>query len=155
MSYSNFHLEIMAADHLVFNGQATQVNLPTSDGRVGILAGHSNLIMAVISGTIDFDAVASESLDSESRNSRSITEPGRHTIVVSNGILKVENGEVIILVGTAERPEEIDETRARRAEEEARAKLKRANTNRDHAMAEAELHRAMSRIKASRSTHKL
>ena len=61
----------------------------------------------------------------------------------------------MILVDTAERLEEIDEARALRAEEAAREALKRANRNRDHAMVEAELSRAMSRIKASKKKHRL
>lgn len=63
--------------------------------------------------------------------------------------------EVMVLVDTSEKPEEIDEARARRAEEKARRDLKRTNSNRDHAMVEAELSRALSRIKASKSKHKL
>ena len=61
----------------------------------------------------------------------------------------------MILVDTAERPEDIDEARARRAEEKAREALKRANTNRDHVMVEAELSRALSRISASKKKHRL
>ena len=67
----------------------------------------------------------------------------------------MENNEVMILVDTAEHPAEIDEARARRAEEEAREALKRANSNRDVSLASAELSRAMSRIKASKHKHHL
>ena len=80
---------------------------------------------------------------------------GKQTIVVSNGLLKVENGEVMVLVDTAERPEDIDEARARRAEEKAREDLKHTNSNRDHAMVEAELSRALSRIKGATKKHRL
>jgi F-type H+-transporting ATPase subunit epsilon len=94
--------------------------------------------MAVIPGLIEYEH-----------------EGGREQIVVSDGLLKVENGEVMILVDTAEKPEDIDEARAKRAEEEAREALKKANSNRDHAMVEAELSRALSRIKASKTKHSL
>lgn len=138
MSESVFKLQIMASDHMVFDGNAKYVSLPTTEGSVGILANHSNIIMAVVPGMVDYES-----------------ESGRNQIVVSNGLLKVENGEVMVLVETAEEPEDIDEARARRAEEEAREDLKRANTNRDHALAEAELSRALSRISASKKKHKL
>ena len=75
--------------------------------------------------------------------------------MVSDGLLKVENGEAMVLVDAAEKPEDIDEARAKRAEEKARQALKRANSNRDHAMVEAELSRALSRIKASKARHTL
>ena len=80
---------------------------------------------------------------------------GKQVVVVSDGLLKVENNEVMILVDTAEHPDDIDEARAKRAEEQAREALKRANSNRDVAIASAELSRAMSRIKASKHKHHL
>lgn len=138
MSNTLFKLQIMASDHMVFDGDAYSVSLPTTEGSVGILANHSNVIMAVIPGLIEYEH-----------------EGGREQIVVSDGLLKVENGEVMILVDTAEKPEDIDEARAKRAEEEAREALKKANSNRDHAMVEAELSRALSRIKASKTKHSL
>ncbi|MBQ9075623.1 MAG: ATP synthase F1 subunit epsilon [Mogibacterium sp.] len=138
MSSKTFKLQIMASDHMVFDGDAQSVSLPTTEGSVGILADHSNVIMAVIPGMLEYTA-----------------EGAKQQVVVSSGLLKVENGEVMILVDAAERPEDIDEARARRAEEKARQDLKRANSNRDHAMVEAELSRALSRIKASKSRHTL
>ncbi len=137
MSSTLFKLQIMASDHMVYDGEALSVSLPTTEGSVGILANHSNVIMAVVPGPLEYE-----------------TEEGRFQEVVSDGLLKVENGEVMILVDTSEKPEDIDEARARRAEQEAREALKKANTNRDHAMVEAELSRALSRIKASKTKHK-
>ena len=61
----------------------------------------------------------------------------------------------MILIDTAERPDEIDEARAQRAEERAREELKRANTNRDIALASAELSRAMNRIRSSKKKHRI
>ncbi len=142
-----FNLQIMASDHLVYNGDAEFVSLSTTEGSVGILAHHANVIMAIVPGIIEYDPI-------DSGNSED-AQPGRQTIVVSDGLLKVENGEVIILVDTAERPEEVDEARARRAEERAREAMKHANSNRDMELAAAELSRAVSRIKASKKKHSL
>ena len=129
----------MASDHMVFDDEAQSVSLPTTEGSVGILAHHSNIIMAVVPGEITYRAANGD----------------EETVIVSDGLLKVENGEVMILVDTAERPDEIDEARAQRAEERAREELKRANTNRDIALASAELSRAMSRIKYSKKKHRV
>ena len=129
----------MASDHMVFDDEAQSVSLPTTEGSVGILAHHSNIIMAVVPGEITYRAANGD----------------EETVIVSDGLLKVENGEVMILVDTAERPDEIDEARAQRAEERAREELKRANTNRDIAFASAELSRAMSRIKYSKKKHRV
>ena len=135
----NFKLQIMASDHMVFDGDAQSVSLPTTEGSVGILAHHSNIIMAVVPGEITYRAA----------------DGREETVIVSDGLLKVENGEAMILVDTAERPDEIDEARAQRAEERAREELKRANTNRDIALASAELSRAMNRIRSSKKKHRI
>lgn len=157
MSGTTFRLQIMASDHLVYDGMAESVTLPTTEGSIGILAHHANIIMAVIPGTIEYVAVPGKvsADDSSELQPEEDVQRGRQVIVVSDGLLKVENGEVMILVDTSERPEEIDEARATRAEAEAREALKRANTNRDHVMVEAELSRALSRIKASKRKHRL
>lgn len=138
----SFKLQIMASDHTVFDGEATIVSMFTTEGSVGIMAHHSNLIMAIVPGEISYEPSQSYG-------------GGRHNVIVSDGLLKVENGEVMILVDTAEAADEIDEARARRAEEQAREDMKHANTNREYAIASAELSRAMNRIKASKKKHKL
>lgn len=136
--FKSYKLQIMASDHMVFDGQAVSVVVPTTEGLAGILADHSNVVMAVIPGILEYQPEEGE----------------RQTVVVSDGLLKSENGEVMILVDTAERPEDIDEARANRARERALEELKRGKTAREHAIAGAELSRALSRIKASRSSHK-
>lgn len=142
-----FRLHFMASEHMVYDGEAESVSLMTTEGSIGILAHHSNLVMAVVPGVVEYVPAG--------ETAREAGLSGRQTVVVSDGLLKVENNEVMLLVDTAERPEDIDEARARRAEEHAREALKRANSNRDVALASAELSRAMSRIKASRNKHSL
>ncbi len=144
---ATFKLHFMASEHMVYDGEAESVSLMTTEGSIGILAHHSNLIMAVVPGIVEYVPVGEDA--------KAAGLDGKQVSVVSDGLLKVENNEVMILVDTAEHPAEIDEARARRAEEKAREDLKRANTNRDVALASAELSRAMSRIKASKHKHHL
>ena len=142
-----FKLHFMASEHMVYDGEAESVSLMTTEGSIGILAHHSNIVMAVVPGIVEYVPAGNAAKDA------GLT--GRQTVVVSDGLLKVENNEVMLLVDTAENPEDIDEARARRAEEQAREALKRANSNRDVALASAELSRAVSRIKASKNKHRL
>ena len=144
---ATFKLHFMASDHMVYDGDAESVSLMTTEGSIGILAYHSNLVMAVVPGEVEYVPAGDAAMEAGLS--------GRQNVVVSDGLLKVENNEVMILVDTAELPEEIDEARAKRAEEQAREALKRANSNRDVALASAELSRAMSRIKASKNKHSL
>ena len=137
----------MSSEHMVYDGDAESVSLMTTEGSIGILANHSNLIMAVVPGFVEYVPAG------EAAKEAGLS--GRQTVVVSDGLLKVENNEVMILVDTAEDPAEIDEARARRAEEKAREDLRRANSQRDVALASAELSRAVSRIKASKNKHRL
>ena len=155
MSNMTFKLQIMASDHMIYDGAAESVSLQTTEGSVGILAHHANIIMAVVPGMVEYVAVPGSTSEFGTDDTKEQPQSGRQQIVVSDGLLKVENGEVMILVDTAERPEDIDEARARRAEEKAREALKRANTNRDNVMVEAELSRALSRISASKKKHRL
>ena len=144
---ATFKLHFMASEHMVYDGDAESVTLMTTEGSVGILANHANLVMAVVPGEVNYMPVGA-SAEAAGQN-------GKQTVVVSDGLLKVENNEVMILVDTAEKPEEVDEARARRAEEKAREAMKRANSNRDMELATAELSRAVSRIKASKNKHRL
>ena len=144
---ATFKLHFMASDHMVYEGDAESVSLMTTEGSIGILAYHSNLIMAVVPGIVEYVPAGKDA------EASGLT--GKQISVVSDGLLKVENNDVMILVDTAENPEEIDEARAKRAEEKAREDLKRANSNRDVALASAELSRALSRIKASKNKHHL
>ena len=139
----NFKLQIMASDHMVYDGDAKSVSLYTTEGSVGIMAHHMNLIMAVVPGRLTYVPAIGDA------------EGAREEVIVADGLLKVENGEVMVLVDTAEKPHEIDEARARRAEEEAREKLKKANSTREMAQINADISRALSRIRASKTKHKL
>ena len=93
-----FQVKILASDHPFYEGKCYSLVIPTLLGMYGIHAHHSNMITAIIPGTLQYQIVPGAPLEA----------------AVSNGLAKVENGEVLILVDTAERPEEIDANRARR-----------------------------------------
>ena len=101
-----FRVRILAADHPFYEGECYSLMLPTSNGMYGIQARHSNTITAITAGTLRYRIREDEVLEA----------------AVSGGLAKVENGEVLILVDTAERPEEIDANRARRDADAARKK---------------------------------
>ena len=101
---ATFKLHFMASEHMVYDGDAESVSLMTTEGSIGILAYHSNLIMAVVPGIVEY-VPAGEAADKAGMSGKQIS-------VVSDGLLKVENNEVMLLVDTAENPEEIDEARA-------------------------------------------
>ena len=104
---------------------------------MGILAHHSNMIAAVVPGELRFQPA---------------DEPLR-TAAVSSGLVKIEDGEVLLLVDTAERPEDIDANRARRAADAAKEELLQEHSIREYGRAQANLARAISRLRVKERWH--
>lgn len=135
---SDFNLKIYASDHTVYDGMSKYVNVPTSEGLYGILGNHRNTIMLIETGKLSFKNLEDEKTD----------------VIVSRGLLKVENGQVLILVETAEKPEDIDINRALKAEESAKAQLKKKLSDRELSLIYAKLARSFSRVQGSKNKYK-
>ena len=133
---STFNLSILAADCPFYEGPCESLVVPTSSGQYGILAHHSNMISAIIPGTLTFR-----------------TENGGEMQVasVSNGLVKIEDNDVLVLVDTAERPEEIDENRARLAADQAREEMLQKRSIQEYRAAQAHLSRALARLRVKRN----
>ena len=129
---NSFHLCILAADKPFYDGECVSLCIPTDDGIYGVQARHHNIIAAVISGTVSFK---------KEENSEFCYA------AVSQGIMKVENNDVLILVDTAESPDEIDAKRAMLDAEEAREALLEKKSMAEYRDAQARLARALTRIK--------
>ena len=75
--------------------------------------------------------------------------PGEEAVYawVSGGIIKIENNEVLVLVDTAERPEEIDLNKAKAEEARAKEEILQKRSMREFKMAQATLARAASKLR--------
>ena len=126
-----FQVHILAADKTLYEGPCVSLTIPTSDGERGILAHHSSMIAAVLPGTLRYQV------------------PGQpvQTAAVSPGMVKVEYDDVLVLVDSAERPEEIDAVRAQREADEAREALLQKWSRQEHQIAQATLARALNRLR--------
>ena len=131
---TTFTLKVYAAERVFYEGPCESVVISTTEGMYGILAHHRNMIAAIESGLMEYRL------------------PGEKTSYasVSRGVLKVEDNEVLILVDTAERPEEIDENRAKREAEDAKEAMLQKRSYQEYRSAEARLGRAMGRLKAAK-----
>ena len=132
-----FMLSVLAADSCIYVGECSSVILPAADGQYGVLADHCNTISAVVPGLLEYTLPNGEV----------------QSVAVSNGMVKIENNEVMILVDSAERPEEIDIRRAERAAAEAREQMLQKKSIMEYRTAEAYLARALNRIKVGRKIH--
>ena len=130
---STFHLRMLESDRPFFEGECESLSFPGTDGQYGVLAHHRNLIAAIVPGELTFR----------------LADSTEQSAAVSDGMIKIEDGDVLVLVDSAERPEEIDENRARRAKALAKEKLLQNKDPRDRSLAQAELARAVNRLNIS------
>lgn len=128
---NEFKLHIIEADNDFYDGMCTSLVIPTTDGMLGIQAMHENLVAAVTIGVIKY----------------TLPDGTRRHAAVSDGMIKVENGEVLILVESAEDPDEIDEIRAREEEDSARDVLSGMTDRFNYRAAKGMLARAVNRLK--------
>lgn len=126
-----FQAHILAADKNFYEGPCISLTIPTSDGEQGILAHHSDMIAAILPGTLRYQ-----------------TPDGPVRLAaVSSGMVKIEKNDVLVLVDSVERPEEIDAARAEREADEAREAMLQRKSRQEYQLAQAALARAMNRLR--------
>lgn len=151
-----FHLEFLAADRDFYIGACESLVVPLVDGSLGILADHANLMAAIVPGEVHMKIKNYE----DYLPSKDVMDPGQIRnrtdgivdVVVTNGLIKVENGRVTILVDSAELPHEIDEKRAEAAAERAKEEMLQNKGIIEYRSAEGALSRALARLN-SRNRH--
>ena len=127
--------EIVSQDRLVWEGDADIVNIPGSDGDMGILRNHAPLLSTMRFGIIN---VRSGGVD--------------QFFTVAGGIVEVQPQVVTILADVAENVEEIDIARAEAARQRAEDYLTSKSTldTDDYLRMEAALRRSTLRLEAVR-----
>ncbi len=126
MADATLHVELVAADRLVWSGEAKMVIARTTEGDVGILAGHAPLLSVIIEGVVDVQTAEGETW----------------VAAVDAGFMSVANNRVSILSERAEMSHEIDLEKARQDLERAQA----SGENSDDA--QEAVRRAEARIRA-------
>ena len=94
--------DIVTQERTVFSGEVDSVNLPGSEGRMGILPNHTALLT-----TLDFGEVVVRKGDQE------------EFFAIGGGFVEVQPDHVSVLARTAEHADEIDLARAEAARERA------------------------------------
>ena len=130
---ATYHLQIVTPDRKVFDGEVEKIIVRTVGGDVCILARH-----------IDYAAPLGI-------GQARVTDADGNTRVAacSGGMLGVSGGEVRVMATTFEWADEIDLSRAQKAQETAQHMLESLNReDKDFTIAEAKLKRAIARIQA-------
>ena len=130
-----FQVHILAADRTFYEGPCLSLTIPVSDGELGILAHHASMIAAVVPGTLRWQA----------------PDQPVQLAAVSPGMVKVEHNDVLVLVDSAERPEEIDAARARREADQAREAILQKRSRQEYQIAQASLARAVNRLRVKKA----
>lgn len=127
-----FQLRIIASDRTFFDGEVFTVIFPAPDGEFQIMAHHESMVVAVSEGGFRYKTAEDE--------------PWMHG-VCGIGFVNIEKDQVTMLVDTAEKPEEIDTLRAKRAMDRAREKMQQKQSLEEYHASTASLSRAMARLK--------
>jgi F-type H+-transporting ATPase subunit epsilon len=122
-------LEIVTPERLVEKDTVSEVQIPGKDGYLGILPGHAPLITELGVGEIRYRGDGME-----------------YRLAVAWGFAEVLPNKVTILAETAERANEIDLERARKAKQAAEERLHNADEEAETDKALNQLARAETRI---------
>lgn len=132
MAGTSLRLEVITPERLVFREEVEAIIVPAAEGYLGILPNHTPLITSLSVGVMRYRK-----------------NGGIQRVAVGGGFMEVAANRVTVLADTAERAEEIDVDRARRAKARAEARLRDRPPNLDYARAEMALRRALTRLKAA------
>jgi F-type H+-transporting ATPase subunit epsilon len=127
-----FQLEIITPEKTIFAGSVGALVVPATGGSMGILANHAPLIASLDPGVVKVTGA----------------DGALQVLAIGGGFVEVAANHARIVADVAERAEDIDEERARSAEERARRRIKEAIPDMDLVRAEAALARALARIQA-------
>lgn len=128
-------LEVITPYGEVINEEVDEVYATGAEGDFGVLPGHCAFMTAIKIGLLTYKK------DNET-----------HNAFINRGYAEVLNNRVLVLVGSAEKAEEIDVERAKAAMARAQERLRRAAEGAvdiDFARAQAALERATMRIQIS------
>jgi F-type H+-transporting ATPase subunit epsilon len=126
----HLHLSLVTPERQVVNEEVDQVNVPGSEGDLGILSDHAPIITNLRPGSLSY-------------------EKGEVTtqLIVSGGYLEVTDNRVIILAETAEFLHEVDRDRAEKARTKAEAALLKTGLSEEEFQeAQDDLFRALARL---------
>ena len=101
---NTFLLSILTPEHEFYRGQVQMLNVSALDGELSILPGHAPTVISLTEGEL--------TLRDENGQTR--------WAAASDGFMTVTQDETVVMLQSAEWPQDIDRVRAERAEAQAR-----------------------------------
>ncbi len=124
-----FDLEIISPERIFYKGEASFLELTTSEGEVGIYKNHVPMTNVVVPGIVTIHEA-----------------DGIKEAAVHSGFMVILQDSIKIMAEVAEWPDEIDENRANEARIRAERRLKEGDGETDILRAEAALKRSLTRL---------
>ncbi|MBQ2745155.1 MAG: ATP synthase F1 subunit epsilon [Lachnospiraceae bacterium] len=124
-----FSLEIISPERTFYKGEASFVELTTSEGEVGIYKNHVPMTNVIVPGIVTIHEA-----------------DGIKEAAVHSGFMVILQDSIKIMAEVAEWPDEIDENRANEAKIRAERRLKEGGAGVDMLRAEAALKRSLTRL---------
>ena len=125
-------LQVVSADRSLVNAQVDEVGIPGAEGYFGVLPGHTPLLSTLQVGTLWY---------------RQGQET--HYLAIAFGFAEVQPDSVTILAQIAEKPDEIDVTRAEAARKRAEERLASPSVDMDAERARVALMKALIRMQVA------
>ena len=129
---TEIQLKIVSADRSLVNEQVDEVEIPGSDGYFGVLPGHTTLLALLGAGELWY---------------RQGQE--KHYMLIAFGFAEVQPDQVTILAEVAERPDEIDVSRAEAARRRAEERLAKPVIDMDAERARISLLKSLIRLQVA------
>ncbi len=126
----SFTVEIVSAEHAIWNGTAEFVVVPGSQGELGVHKGHTPLITYLRSGDVMVQAEGGE----------------RHHFYVSGGVAEIQPTGVIILSDVSARAQDMDEAAILEAKAQAEEMLRNRQDKLNYAEIEIRLRQMVSQL---------
>ena len=131
------HFELVTLDGIKFSQEVYEVQLPTTEGYVGIFKNHMPLVTLADTGIIKIRHKANESDDRQ------------ELIATGGGVVEINDNTVRVLVDAADTEDEIDEAAMKKAHAEALELRKNAKDQVSLDKAQALVERTSVRLKVA------
>jgi len=129
---TKLQLQVVSADRALVNESVDEVIVPGADGYFGVLPGHTPLLAALQVGQLTYRQGREE-----------------HPLLIAFGFAEVLPDRVTVLAQIAEKPEEIDVTRAETAKKRAEQRLAQPTVDMDAERARIALMKALIRLQVA------
>lgn len=127
------HLKIVTPEKEIFDEEVSGVNIPTTEGIIGILPDHANLMAKVIPGELE------------------IKKSGKSDhMAIGFGFLQVAKNNLVIMADLATRAVDINERELEEAKKRAEVALTQKLTDQEHAETLAFIQRATAQLRFKR-----